>query len=54
MGRGDKCHHVEHFWLCERCSQIFTLEYKEGKGVSIRPLWPALPAAEEDMHLLGS
>jgi len=42
---------VEHFWLCERCSQIFTLEYKPGQGVSIRLLWPELPAAESRMHL---
>jgi hypothetical protein len=50
----DYSHHVEHFWLCEKCSQIFTLEYKQGEGVLIRLLWPSLPAAENDMHLLGS
>lgn len=54
LGAADKGHHVEHFWLCERCSQIFTLEYKQGEGVLIRLLWPELPAAEEGMHLLGS
>jgi len=47
-------HRVEHFWLCETCSQIFTLEYKQGQGVSIRLLWAQLPAAENRMHLLGS
>lgn len=53
-GAADKGHYLEHFWLCERCSQIFTLEYKQGEGVLIRLLWPELPAAEEGMHLLGS
>jgi hypothetical protein len=47
-------HHVEHFWLCEKCSRTFTLEYKQGEGVLIRLLWPQLPAAENEMHLLGS
>jgi hypothetical protein len=54
LGQAGDLHHMEHFWLCERCSQIFTLEYKQGEGVLIRLLWPALPAAEEGMHLLGS
>ena len=47
-------HIVEHFWLCEKCSQIFTLEYKQGEGVLIRLLWPELPAAEHEMHQLVS
>ena len=44
-------HHVEHFWLCERCSHIYTLGYEPGRGILIRPLWPELPAAENRMHL---
>ena len=47
-------HHVEHFWLCERCSQIYTLAYEPGRGVLIRPLWPELPAVEDKMHLPGA
>ncbi len=31
-------HHVEHFWLCERCSKIYTLNYEPGRGVTIRLL----------------
>jgi len=54
VGGTGNSHHVEHFWLCEKCSQIYTLEYKEGQGVLIRLLWPELPAAENDMHLLVS
>jgi len=50
-GQPSNGHHVDHFWLCERCSHIFTLEYKQELGVSIRLLWPELPAAESRMHL---
>lgn len=44
-------HAIGHFWLCERCSNIYTLQYEPGRGVVIFPLWPALPAAENHMHL---
>jgi hypothetical protein len=54
LAGASKNHPLEHFWLCEKCSQVFTLEYKQGQGVLIRLLWPQLPAAEEGMHLLGS
>jgi hypothetical protein len=50
-GSPDNFHPVEHFWLCERCSLIYTLGYEPGRGVLIRPLWPELPAAENRMHL---
>jgi hypothetical protein len=42
---------IGHFWLCERCSNIYTLQYQPGRGVAILPLWPELPAAENNMHL---
>jgi hypothetical protein len=45
---------IGHFWLCERCSNIYTLNYKPGRGVVILPLWPVLPAAKNDMHLPAS
>jgi hypothetical protein len=44
-------HHVEHFWLCERCSNIFTLNYEADRGVAIRLLWPELPAGEKRVEL---
>jgi hypothetical protein len=47
-------HPIGHFWLCERCSNIYTLHYQEGRGVVIRTLWPELPAAENKMHLPAS
>lgn len=35
MGR-NRSHNVEHFWLCSRCCQVFTLVYAEGRGVVLR------------------
>ena len=46
-------HSTGHFWLCEHCANIYTLQYERGRGVVIRPLWPQLPAAENRMHLLA-
>jgi hypothetical protein len=40
-----------HFWLCERCSNVYTLHFDPARGVTIVPLWPELPAAENHMHL---
>lgn len=39
-------HGVRHYWLCERCSQVFSLVYDEQYGVVLKALWPELPAAE--------
>lgn len=39
-------HGVRHYWLCERCSDVFTLIYDEGSGVMLKVLWPELPAGE--------
>jgi len=44
-------HPVEHFWLCEHCSNIYTLKYEAGRGVAISNLWPKLPAAKDEMRL---
>ncbi len=38
-------HGVEHFWLCERCSQEFALVYKPGQGVVLVLRWEALSVA---------
>ena len=35
---------LRHYWLCERCSQVFTLVYDEQHGVVLKDLWPELPA----------
>ena len=37
-------HGVRHYWLCERCSHVFTLVYDEGCGVVIKLLWPEIVA----------
>jgi hypothetical protein len=38
-------HGVRHYWLCERCSHLFTLVHEEGCGVLLRDE-PELPAPE--------
>ncbi len=47
-------HSKGHFWLCEHCSSIYTLRYERGQGIAIQPLWPELPAAENNMPLRAS
>ena len=42
---------IGHFWLCERCSNVYTLHYEPRRGVVILPLWPELPAAKNNMRL---
>lgn len=37
---------VRHYWLCERCSHVFTLVYSEESGVVLKVLWPELPSPE--------
>lgn len=44
-------HGVRHFWLCERCSHVFTLVYQEGVGVVLKFQSPALPVAETPKEL---
>jgi len=39
-------HGVRHYWLCERCSRVFTLVYAEACGIVLQVLWPELPAVE--------
>ena len=46
-GLPNKTHGVKHYWLCERCSNVFALGYEEGQGVILKLLWPELPAAEK-------
>lgn len=33
-------HGVRHYWLCERCAQMFTLVYDDQCGVVLKTLWP--------------
>lgn len=44
-------HGVRHYWLCERCSHVFSLVYEEGYGVVLKVLLPELPVAEDHKEL---
>src|SRR4029077_4060940 len=45
---------VEHFWLCDRCSHLFTLVFEEDEGVVLKVLYPALSAAEQQKEVTRS
>jgi hypothetical protein len=47
-------HSVRHYWLCEPCSQVFTLFYEESKGVMLKLLWSEFQAAEPPMQLTAA
>lgn len=51
MDSPNNLHEVKHFWLCERCSHVFTLVYEEEFGVALKLLWPELPLAEAQKEL---
>lgn len=40
-------HGLRHYWLCERCSQMFTLVYDDECGVVLKALWPISQPSEE-------
>ncbi len=44
-------HGAQHYWLCERCSHVFTLVYEEGYGVALKLRWPELPVTEGHKEL---
>jgi hypothetical protein len=44
-------HGVRHYWLCERCSHVFTLVYDEEHGVTLKLLWQELPVPEAHNEL---
>jgi hypothetical protein len=44
-------HGVRHYWLCERCSHVFTLVYDEEHGVTLKLIWPELAARETDKEM---
>lgn len=39
-------HGVRHYWLCERCCQMFTLVYDQPCGVVLKLRCPELPVTE--------
>jgi len=44
-------HGVRHYWLCERCSVVFTLVYEDAYGVVLKVLWPQSVAGEPQHKL---
>jgi len=38
---------VKHFWLCEQCAQVFTLEYYEETGIVLKLRWPRLSIVDQ-------
>jgi hypothetical protein len=44
-------HGVRHYWLCERCSHVFTLVYDEECGVTLKLIWSGLAAGENHKEL---
>jgi hypothetical protein len=44
-------HGVKHFWLCERCSHVFTLVYDGKLGVVLKLLWLDCPLDEARKQL---
>jgi hypothetical protein len=42
---------VEHYWLCERCSHVYTLAFEENQGVVLKLLRPELLVAESPKQL---
>jgi hypothetical protein len=50
-GAVNEFHATGHYWLCERCANVYTLHFEPGWGIRLVPLWPELPAAENHMHL---
>jgi len=45
---------VRHYWLCERCSHVFSLAYDENQGVVLKLLRPELPAETSPKHLTAA
>ena len=45
-------HHVEHFWLCRRCAEMFTLVHVQGQGVvlSVAVLQPVDSLKTEEVE----
>jgi hypothetical protein len=44
-------HGMRHYWVCERCSHVFTLVYAEGCGVVLKLLWQELSVPEAHKEL---
>lgn len=54
MSEAAGVHGVRHFWLCERCSHIFTLVYEEQFGIELRLLVGELTNSDDKKVLTTS
>jgi hypothetical protein len=54
MGATGNIHGVKHFWLCERCSHVFTLVHDAEHGVVLTLRWLELPFTEPRKELPAS
>jgi hypothetical protein len=46
-GDSEDCGHgMKHYWLCEKCSRVYTLAHDDTLGVIIKLLWTQIPAPE--------
>jgi hypothetical protein len=45
---------VEHYWLCEHCSHVFTLSFEENQGVMLKVLYPELLPPERPKQLTAN
>ncbi len=36
--RKDRTRRMEHYWLCDQCTPLFTLAYERGRGIVTVPL----------------
>jgi len=52
--RAPNTHSVQHFWLCARCCEEFTLEYQDGVGVLIKTRPDILCEAETSRFIAAA
>jgi hypothetical protein len=41
----EKAAPAKHYWLCEACSQVYTLEHDDAGQVLVKVVWPEIPAS---------
>ncbi len=45
----EKAAPAKHYWLCEACSRVYTLEYDQAGQVLVKVLWPEISASEKSL-----
>jgi hypothetical protein len=44
---------ARHFWLCERCSKVFSLTHDDAHGVTLKLRWPELTEGTHEAAALA-